>query len=515
LAASARHTRPLIAWALIGLGCAPGLAPAQPPPRPFTFATVEHLAALRAQRPYAVHSSALPQALARLSYAQYRSIRFKPQDALWPRATGTMFDVHFYPRGFAFTHAVRIYAVSSAGVHRVRYRPSMFAVPADLARLPRPHNLGFAGLSVRFPLNSPQQRSPVLAFLGGTYFRVLGRNQVPGITARGLSIDTAAVSGEETPYFTDFWLVQPAPRARTLTIYALLESPSVTGAYRFVLTPGTSTRVTVSVVLYPRRNITQLGIAPLTSMFLYGVNSARRRFENWRPQVHDSDGLLMQTGSGEWLWRPLQNPSRLEVNRYMAHDPRGFGLIQRARSFADYEDPVARYEQRPSYWIQPLGHWGYGGVELVEIPATEPIDYNVDAYWVPSAPVRAGQPLAFSYLLSAYLHSGGRWPPGGKAVTTRFGAVVRDMHALRHWRRTVIDFAGGDLSSLRADQPVHAVVTATGARVTAVHVQRLPENGHWRAQFTVHPTGGPVNLRCYLELYGAPLTETWTYQWTP
>ena len=492
----------------------PALAAAQPPaPRPFSFAAVEHLAALRARAPYAVRSSALPRALTRLTYAQYRSIRFKPKDALWH--AGSMFDVQFYHRGFAFTHEVHIYTVSQAGVREVHYRPSMFAFPPALARLRLAQNLGFAGVSIHYPLNSPNHRTAVIAFLGGTYFRVLGRNQVPGVTARGLTIDTAAVSGEEFPYFTDFWLVRPAPQARTMTIYALLQSRSISGAYRFVLTAGSITRVTVSAVLFPRRNITQLGIAPLTSMFLYGVNSARRRFDNWRPQVHDSDGLLMHTGSGAWLWRPLQNPPRLEVNRFMDHDPRGFGLIQRDRDFADYQDPAARFERRPSYWIEPLGRWGYGGVELVEIPASADIDYNVDAYWVPSAPVRAGQPLTFSYVLSAYLHSGERWPPGGKAVATRFGPVFHGTHQLRGWRRTLIDFSGGDLEGLRSDQPVRAVVTATGATVSGVSVQRVPEDGDWRARFTVHPTGGPIDLNCYLELDGAALTETWTYQWTP
>ncbi len=507
--------------ALLTLGpfvCALGYAavPAAPAPpaRPFSFATVEHLAALRAERPYQVVSTHLPGFLRRLNYAEYHQIRFRPADALWRGRS--MFDIALYHRGFAFTRQVRIYTVSTAGVRAVRYAPSMFEFPPALARARLPVSLGFAGFAVRYPLQSPQHRNTVLAFLGASYFRVLGRNQTAGVTARGLAIDTATTGGEEIPYFTDFWLVEPAPRAQTMTIYALLDSPSLAGAYRFVLRPGAITQVTVSAVLYPRRHITKLGIAPLTSMFLYGVNSARRRFDNWRPQVHDSDGLMMHTGSGEWLWRPLQNPTRLAVNRYMDDDPRGFGLIQRERRFADYEDPVARYEQRPSVWVEPLGHWGRGGVELVEIPSSEDIDYNIDTYWVPSAPVRGGQPLAFSYVLSAYLHSGGRWPPGGKIVATRFGPVMRAGHPVAQLRRTLIDFAGGDLDGLRASQPVRAVISALGARVSDLSTQRLAENGHWRVSFTVQPTGNrPVDLRCYLELYGSALTETWTYQWTP
>ncbi len=502
---------------LTPLACALAAPPPAKPPgmvRRFTFAAVEHLAALRAEHGYHTRSTPLPGILRRLSYAQYHQIRFRPADALW--RGHSMFQVEFYHRGFAFTRRVNIYTVSASAVRELPYRPSLFEFPAALAHARLPANLGFAGFSLRYPLDSPAHHRAVLAFLGASYFRVLGRNQEEGVTARGLAIDTATTGGEEIPYFTDYWLVKPAPEATTMTVYALLDSPSLTGAYRFLVRPGAITQVTVSAVLYPRRRIAKLGIAPLTSMFLYGMNSARRRFDNWHPQLHDSDGLMMHTGSGEWLWRPLRNPLRLQVNRFMDDNPRGFGLIQRDRRFADYEDPVARYESRPSYWVEPLGRWGKGGVELVEIPSEADIDYNIDAYWVPSAPVRAGQPLAFSYLLSAYLHSGKRWPPGGRVAATRFAPVVRDGHSVGGLRRTIIDFTGGDLDGLRASQPVRAVVTALGARISDVDTQRLPENGHWRVSFTVRPTSGrPIDMHCYLELYGAALTETWTYQWTP
>ena len=479
---------------------------------PFSFATVQRIAWQRALRPYRVRSTPLPAALSRLTYTQYRQIRFRPDAALWRGQS--MFDVQFYHRGFVFTRQVRIYEVLPSGVREVRYSPSMFTFGRTVPRMRLPAYLGFAGFSVHYPLNAPSRQDTVIAFLGASYFRVLGRNQVYGVTARGLAIDSASVEGEEFPYFTDFWLVPPGPHAHTMTIYALLDSPSTTGAYRFEVRPGAITQVTVTATLYPRARIAKLGIAPLTSMYLYGLNSARRRFYDWRPQVHDSDGLMMHTGAGEWLWRPLQNPRRLEVNRFMDDNPRGFGLIQRRRDFAAYEDPAARYEQRPSYWVQPLGDWGRGGVELVEIPSTDEVNYNIDAYWVPSAPAQPRRPISFSYLLSSYLHSGKRWPPGGQAVTTRFGPVTRAGHPVGGMRRVLIDFTGGDLDGLQASQPVHAEITAGGAVVSRVSVERLPENGRWRVAFDVKPTGSqPVDLRCYLELYGSALTETWTDQW--
>ncbi len=484
---------------------------ARPAP-PFSFATVQRIAWQRALRPYRVRSTPLPAALSRLTYAQYRQIRFRPDAALWRGQS--MFDVQFYHRGFAFTRQVRIYEVLPSGVHEVRYSPSMFTFGRAVPRMRLPAYIGFAGFSVHYPLNAPSRQDTVIAFLGASYFRVLGRNQVYGVTARGLAIDSASVQGEEFPYFTDFWLVPPDPHAYTMTIYALLDSPSLTGAYQFEVRPGAITQVTVTATLYPRARIAKLGIAPLTSMYLYGLNSARRRFYDWRPQVHDSDGLMMHTGAGEWLWRPLRNPLRLEVNRFMDDNPRGFGLIQRGRDFAEYEDPAARYEQRPSYWVQPLGDWGRGGVELVEIPSTDDVNYNIDAYWVPSTPVQPRRPISFSYLLSSYLHSGNRWPPGGRAVATRFGPVTRAGHAVAGMRRVLIDFAGGDLDGLQASQPLHARITAGGAVVSRVSVARLPENGRWRVAFDVKATGSqPVDLRCYLELYGSALTETWTDQW--
>jgi glucans biosynthesis protein len=347
---------------------------------------------------------------------------------------------------------------------------------------------------------------------------VLGRNEIYGLSARGLAINTATAGGEEFPYFTDFWLVKPDPKQRTLTIYALLDSPSVSGAYRFELRPGTITQVEVSSQLYPRKNIEKVGLAPLTSMYLYGENGTAggRRFDDFRPEVHDSDGLMTQTGGGEWLWRPLVNPKALRVNRFMDQRPHGFALAQRDRDFSHYQDNEARFEMRPSYWVEPLGDWGKGGVELVEIPTDEEIHDNIVAYWVSDTPVQARKPVSFSYLLSAYSRWPG-WPPGGRAVATRFGGTpATNPQAANGTRRVVIDFAGGDLDVLSSAQPVQAEVTATNGQLEAVTVEHLPEPGMWRAALRVKPSGEkPVELRCYLTLYGEALTETWTYLMSP
>ncbi|MGH8201646.1 MAG: glucan biosynthesis protein [Steroidobacteraceae bacterium] len=495
---------------------APPQQPPAPPPVPpaFSFATVQKYAQERAARPYHIRSTPLPRALATLDYDQYSQIQFRPAAALWHGQS--MFEVQFFHRGFNFDRRVNIYEVLPSGVRTVVYNPTMFQFGQGVPRVELPANLGFAGLSVHYPLNMPGYKDEAIAFLGASYFRALGRNEGYGVSARGLAIDTAATAGEEFPYFTDFWVVQPAPDARTMTIYALLDSPSMAGAYEFDVRPGTITQVQVTANLYPRQAVDKLGIAPLTSMFLYGESSEGRPFDDWRPEVHNSDGLMMQTGTGEWLWRPLDDPAKLQVNRYMDENPKGFGLMQRDRNFADYEDPDSQFERRPSYWIQPLGDWGKGGIELVEIPSDEEIHDNIDAYWVPSAPVVPHTPIHFSYLMSAFLNSGGRWPPGGKVVGTRFGPVLNGTTPISGMRLVLIDFAGGDLDSLLSSQPVHADVSADGGSIVHITVQRVPENGVWRVAIQVKPTGdAPVDLRCYLDLYGEALTETWTYQWTP
>jgi glucans biosynthesis protein len=422
--------------------------------------------------------------------------------------------VQFFHRGFNFDRRVEISEVVDGVAHQIAYNPAWFEF-GRLVRLPTqlPPDLGFAGFRVHYPLHTPAYKDELIVFLGASYFRVLGRNEVYGLSARGLAVNTAAAVGEEFPWFTDFWLVRP-PRSdqRTLTIYALLDSESVAGAYQFEVRPGGTTQVEVTCELYPRRNIEKLGIAPLTSMFLYGEDPTGHRYDDFRPEVHDSDALMQQTGGGEWLFRPLNNPHELRVNRFMDEHPRGFGLLQRDRDFAHYQDEESQFQRRPSYWIQPLGDWGKGGLELVEIPTDEEIHDNIGAYWVPSAPVESGKTLKFSYLLSSYLYSP-LWPPGGRAIATRTGSAASVSKGREDARRVEIDFAGGDLDNLDRSQPVKAFVSSNGGQADSLKVERL-DNGAWRVTFRVLPGKGKqaVDLRCYLTLYGEALTETWTYQ---
>jgi glucans biosynthesis protein len=489
-------------------------AQSAPPVAPFSFQTIDKIARDRAAKPYAESSPRLPESIANIGYDQYRDIRYRPADAIWRGQS--MFEVQLFHRGFNFDRRVNLFEVSDAGVRPILYSPSMFDFGKSPAFGQLPPETGFAGFRVHYPLHTPAYKDEIVAFLGASYFRALGRNQGYGLSARGLAIDTATERGEEFPSFTDFWLMRPKQGDRTLVIYAVLDSKSAAGAYRFEIRPGSITQVEVQSHLYPRRTLQKVGIAPLTSMFLYGENPSGKRFDDFRPEVHDSDGLMVHNGAGEWLWRPLVNPKEILITSFSDENPLGFGLAQRDRDFRNYQDNESRFERRPSYWIAPLGKWGKGSVELVELPTKEEIHDNIVAYWVPASPAEAGKPVSYSYLLNSFSNSV-VWPPGGRVIATRVGnAGVGTYDDSSRARRVLIDFAGGDLEGLNPAQPVKAEVKANGGDVDAVTVEQLPGTGTWRVAFRLTPKGNAtMDLRCYLTLYGEALTETWSYVWSP
>ena len=96
-----------------------------------------------------------------------------------------------------------------------------------------PANTGYAGFRVLYQLNETNQWDELGAFLGASYFRLLGKDQRYGQSARGLALDCGEMDRpEEFPIFTDWWLGKPQPDDKELTLFALLDSVSCTGAYR-------------------------------------------------------------------------------------------------------------------------------------------------------------------------------------------------------------------------------------------------------------------------------------------
>ncbi len=488
------------------------------PARAFGLEDVARQARELAARDY-VEPRTLPGWLLDVDYDAYRDIRFRPARALW-RELGLPFSVQFFHPGFLYNRAVRISVVDPAGsVSPVAFSPEQFDYGKNEFGSRVPQHLGYAGFRLHYPIKTASYQDEVAVFLGASYFRAVGRNLVYGLSARGLAINTALPSGEEFPWFREFWLLQPRAGAKEFTFYALLDSPSTTGAYRFVVAPGPRTRMDVELQLFPRSDLRKLGIAPLTSMFFRGEHAGDGRTPDYRPEVHDSDGLLLAAASGEWLWRPLANPGDLRVTSFALENPRGFGLLQRDRDFDHYQDIEARPDLRSSVWVEPKGAWGAGRVELVEIPTRNENNDNIVAYWVPREPVSAGKSVTFSYSIFWYGDER-HWPPGGRTVATRGDEGTYD-----GVRRLVLDFEGEALRRLPADAVVEGVVTlgpVSGAgspqpaELLEQQVIRNPVTGGWRLVFQVAPPDDdPVELRAFLRRGDDVLTETWSYLLVP
>jgi glucans biosynthesis protein len=449
----------------------------------------------------------VPSWLRDLTYDQWRDIRFRPERALW-KSQKLPFQVQFFHPGLYYDRPVAINVVSDGAVKPFAFSPNDFDYGRNEFASRVPQNLGFAGFRVHAPIKKTNYYDEVIVFLGASYFRAVGKNEVFGMSARGLAVDTALPAGEEFPYFREFWLVTPKPKDTKLTIYALLDSPGITGAYQFVIDPGEQTAVAVAARLFPRRKIAKLGIAPLTTMFFVGENS-QRTYEDFRPEVHDSDGLLINFNSGEWLWRPLDNPRALRVSSFRTAHPLGFGLLQRDRDFDHYQDLETRPELRPSTWVAPQGDWGEGSIELVEIPTKADINDNVVAFWVPNKPPEPGQMGSYAYTLYWYSELPSV-SPSGRVVATR-----RDRGTADNAYRFVIDFDGKKLESLPEDTVLRGVVTIASGDETAElldqQVVKNPVTGGWRLTFQIRPLKNePVELRAFLDQGGNSLTETWS-----
>lgn len=457
-----------------------------------------------------------PPALAELTFDQYRAIRFKQEAALWRGES--LFEVQLLPPGFLYRQPVDVHIINrNGGREPLRFDPTQFRYEAE--GLPAPESLsedlGFGGFRVHYPLNRPDYKDELLVFQGASYFRLVGPDQVYGLSARGLAINTADSQGEEFPRFKEFWLIKPGPEETRLTVIALLDSPSVAGAFRFHVSPDLPTSMKVEMRLFARKDIRKLGIAPLTSMFHHGENNSRF-IDDFRPEVHDSDGLLMATAGGEWIWRPLSNPDALRVVSFQDENPRGFGLMQRDREFDHYQDTGLAYERRPGYWINPAASWGKGRVELVEIPTDTETNDNIVAYWVPESPIKAGEQRDFAYLLTS-VDSAPVDHHLAKVIRTRVGrAHFHDGNArsLAQKRQFVVDFRGPALAELAAEMPLSAHLQTSSGETRELTVTKLPNGKDWRVAFKLYPQEAEAaDMRLYLSLRGQRLSEVWNYVW--
>ena len=482
-------------------------------PEPFSFDRLLELARHLAGSAYNAPASPAASLVQSLDFDLVQKISFKPQDALWASGPGH-FPVRFFPLNRFDSLPVAVHVLDGAHARQIAYRPDYFNFGDTGLATKLPSNIGFSGFRV---MDGPRSNTDWLAFQGASYFRTAGAENQYGLSARGIAVDTALSTKEEFPRFSQFWIGEQPDQPHVVLVYALLEGPSLTGAYKIRSVYGPRGAIMeIEAQLFIRQDIRRLGIAPLTSMFWYGNTDYWKRTD-WRPAVHDSDGLSLWTGSGERIWRPLNNPSTLQVNSFEDINPRGFGLLQRDRAFANYEDDGAFYNRRPSVWVEPLEPWGLGVVQLVEIPTADEIHDNIVAYWLPKRAIKAGNHMKLSYRLYWQNHQPFRSKNVAEVVATRIGeGGIPAQPAQANVRKFVIDFSGGPLSSMKRRYDLKPVVTSSRGTPTGLAVIPVRGTKIWRAFFDLPIEGkDPINLRCYIPLGTGALTETWLYQYFP
>ncbi|WP_165799652.1 glucan biosynthesis protein [Sphingomonas oleivorans] len=500
----------LLAAAALGL-LGPSAARAQGLPlgeaKSFSPDNVDRLARALAAKPYVPPTKSLPPEMTNLSYDEYRMLRFDRANLLWK---GGRVVAEPMMRGGYFLDRVTLFSVENGRARPIGFDAKQFSYPPDRP-MPRDPELGFSGVRFLGPINSPDVFDEIAVFQGASYFRSLGRNQLYGLSARGLAIGSGGPA-EQFPLFRSFWLERSRDGGAVI-LHALLDGPSIAGAYHMTIRTGQATTFDIDARLYPRNEISVAGVAPMSSMFMFGPGS-RRRFDDFRPAVHDSDGLEMWTGAGDRLWRPLANPTQVTVSAFADVNPRGFGLMQRARSFRDFSDAEVQYEKRPSLWVEPLEPWGAGTVQLLELPTDNETTDNIVAFWRPEQPWTAGHEVRLRYRL----HWTDRSPtpnPPARVVATRTGASFAGSHpdGRRHY---AIDFERGD--NLRDLTDIRAVAATSAGVLSPVRLQAISGGAGAeavRASFELAPpASGAAELRLMLERGGQSISENWLTRWT-
>ena len=486
------------------------------PARPFTFEGLIETAYRMAREDYGAPPRPAPALVDRIDYDEHGALQFRRDHALFSDGSGA-FPVTFFPLGKFFPKRIEMHVVRDGEAREIRYLPAYFDIPAGNPAGQLPADAGFAGFRVHeCRCRSDWRRQDWVAFLGASYFRAIGALGQYGLSARGIAIDTAQPQGEEFPDFREFYIEEQNDENAPVMIHALLDGPSVSAAYRFALRRTEGVDMEVEAHVFLRCTVEVLGFAPLTSMYWYSERD-RPYHIDWRPEIHDSDGLALWTGTGERIWRPLNNPDSVRVSSFFDHRPRGFGLMQRDRDFENYLDGV-HYERRPSVWVEPLEDWGKGSVRLIELPTTDEIHDNIVCFWVAEARPSKGTAFRFRYRLrwsDDHPYAPERIAPVFATYSGRGGLAAQsgpDGGAVKY----VVEFDGPSLGELDSQRRPEAKVSASRGEISRTAVERVPGTDRWRALFELlAAVGDPVELRLYLALDGKPLTETWLYQHLP
>lgn len=473
----------------------------------FSQAALLEYARALARRPFAPPSAELPEPFAKLDYEPYVGIRAVPQAYLWAQE-GRGFTIEPLHRGYAFASPVSLFVIEDETVRRIAYDRGKF----DYGRLNVPAtlpDLGFSGFRIFGDAQADGRTREVGIFQGASLYRSAGRGQNLGIMARGLTLKLGEAKGEEFPAFRAFWIERPAPLADTLVIHALLDTESTTGAYRFTLRAGEMTIIDTEMTLFPRTAVENYGVGGMQATFYFGAHS-RRTLDDVRPAAHEVQGLSILNGNGEWIWRPVANPETLQISAFVDPSPRGFGLLQREREFSAFLDEDQRFERRPSLWIEPIGDWAAGAVQLFEIPSDNEINDNVIAFWRPRQPLQPGVEASFTYR-QYWAWQPPERPPLATVTATRAGRGAGGRR-----RRFTVDFTGEALKDPQVLQTLKPVLSAGPGTVSAPRVMAHPDRRVCRVGFDLDPgTENACELRLLLEAGGKPVSETWLYRWTP
>jgi glucans biosynthesis protein len=501
----------LAAASLLGAGLAQaqGAPPAQTPPsqgegQRFDPASIVETARLLAQKPLVpLVATDLPEGYATLPFDQFSGIRAQPGGLIWA-GENRGFTVEPLHRGYVFSRPVGLFTIEDDIVRRVAFDRGKF----DYGRVPPPPqglDLQFSGMRIATGLERPYE---VAIFQGATFFRSLARGQNYGSMARALILRPGETRGEEIPFFRAFWVERPSPASGLLVIHALLDSESLTGAIRMTLRPGDVTLIDVEMTLFARQALDHIGFGCTMGTFLSGPQS-RRGFDDLRPAVHEVSGVQMLSGAGEWIYRPVSNPANLQVSSFMDGNPRGFGLVQRERDPAAFQDDDQRFELRPSVWTEPLGDWGAGSIQLIEIPSESDLNDNIIAYWRPRQPLAAGSETMVAY------RQAWCWQPPERPALAVAGRIRQGRGTQGRRRRFVVEFTGDRLADAATVAATRAMISATPGAIHNVRLWPYPERKLMRVGFEVDPgTDNLSELRLVLQAGGQPVSETWLNRWT-
>lgn len=473
------------------------------------FPHVQQIAAQKAGEAF-VKTPMMKVDTGRITYDHYQHIKFLGNQTFW-RSENLPFQLEFMHPGMHFIRPVKLFTWEDNAEKPITFSKKYFDYTEikDLHLENDEANMGFTGFRILSKLGERGASAPyneTVVFQGASYFRALGQDQRYGLSARGLGINTSLEGQEEFPDYTQFWMEKPEKDAEELVMCALLDSPSLSGATRFVIKPGKSTDIEIETQLYPRKDsISEVGVAPLTSMFFHGENSPHQ-YGDYRPEVHDSDGLLIHNDD-TWRWQPLAEVPYFNVKSIPTNALQGFGLMQRDRNFNSYQDLEAWYHARPSVWVEPLNAWGDGHVQLMRLHTESDTVDNMVAYWKGET---GKIPQRLHYRLSWRSEDPSAHQLGKVYATRITNRAVDSLPGHKGSIRFIIDFH--DLPKLSKAPKAEASLQGAGAVKEPV-VQENPYIKGWRVIAQVFPQNceTPLELDIKLTNGGTPVSETWSY----